>query len=145
MFGADNVNHQYSYLVEANTISKDVPPIFINQMNQAILRQATNNQNFQITVEVSPLPNTYNFAQLQNSISGIVAAFMFSIGLSFIPASMITFTVKEREEKVKHQQLVSGVGLFAYWTSNLVIDFFKALIPCLFGIAMVYAYDITAF
>jgi len=44
------------------------------------------------------------------------------MGLSFIPASLITFVVKEREEKIKHQQFVSGIGLFAYWFSNEIID-----------------------
>jgi len=33
---------------------------------------------------------------MKASASGIAAAFMFSIGLAFIPASLITFIVKEK-------------------------------------------------
>lgn len=35
--------------------------------------------------------------------------------------------------------------MFAYWASNLVVDFVKALVPCVFGICMVYAYNIETF
>jgi ATP-binding cassette subfamily A (ABC1) protein 3 len=46
----------------------------------------------------SPFKNTKQFSDLESTVDGIVAAYMFSIGLSFIPASLITFAVKEREE-----------------------------------------------
>ena len=70
---------------------------------------------------------------------------MFSIGLSFIPASLITFIVKEREDNVKHQQIVSGVSLFSYWLSNYALDMLKYLVPGIFGFLMVLAFDINVF
>lgn len=53
---------------------------------------------------------------------------VFSLAIGFIPASIIVFIVKERESKVKHQQLVSGVSMSAYWLSNFFVDYVKYLI-----------------
>lgn len=44
------------------------------------------------------MKNPPSVAKIENTADGIVASFMFAIGLSFIPASQITFTVKERED-----------------------------------------------
>jgi ATP-binding cassette subfamily A (ABC1) protein 3 len=39
---------------------------------------------------------------IEGTADGIVATFFFTIGFSFIPASIITFVVKERNDMVKH-------------------------------------------
>jgi ATP-binding cassette subfamily A (ABC1) protein 3 len=39
------------------------------------------------------------------------------------------FIVKERETNSKHQQIVSGVSVYAYWLSNLLIDVAQVLDP----------------
>jgi len=96
-------------------------------------------------VESVPVALPPGVAKIENAIDGVVSSFIFAIGLSFIPASLITFSVKEREEKIKHQQLVSGVGIFSYWASSYFVDFLKALLPSLFGIAMVFAFAIETF
>ena len=62
---------------------------------------------------------------------------------SLVPASIISFIVQEREENLKHQQLISGVSLVAYWVSNGVMDIFKSLIPCGISIAMIYAFSVS--
>lgn len=64
-------------------------------------------------------------------MDGINLAFIFAIGISFLPASLVTFIVKEREINVKHQQIVSGVSLNAYWAANYFVDFAKYLIPAI--------------
>ena len=82
---------------------------------------------------------------MEGTADGILATFIFTIALSFIPASLITFSVKEREDQVKHMQLVSGVSLFSYWMSNFFMDFIKHLIPAIFAILMMLAFDIQVF
>jgi len=67
---------------------------------------------------------------------------MFSIALSFIPSSLITYIVKERETKVKHQHMVSGVSLLSYWASNFTVDFVKHIVPSFFCMLMVLAFVI---
>ena len=51
---------------------------------------------------------------------------VFSMGFSFIPTSIVPFITKERENKVKHQHMMSGVSLIAYWFSNIVWDLIKS-------------------
>jgi hypothetical protein len=65
--------------------------------------------------------------------------------MSFIPASIITLIVREREDLVKHQQLVSGLSITSYWLSNYLVDFVKHLFPAAICIAMVVAFNISAF
>ena len=37
--------------------------------------------------------------------------------------SLVQALIKERQQNVKHQILISGASKFAYWTSYYVIDF----------------------
>ena len=39
------------------------------------------------------------------------------LAIPYVPAAFATFIVREREVKAKHQQLVSGVSIPAYWMS----------------------------
>jgi len=73
----------------------------------------------------------------RRDVGGLEALFTFSLGLSFIPASIIAFVVKEKQVCMKHQQLVSGVSLSAYWLSHFITDFLRNLIPSLWSIAMI--------
>jgi ATP-binding cassette subfamily A (ABC1) protein 3 len=45
-----------------------------------------------------------------------------------IPASAVTFIVLEKEKGLKHQQLISGMSLSAYWLTNLFFDLTRAYI-----------------
>jgi ATP-binding cassette, subfamily A (ABC1), member 3 len=52
----------------------------------------------------------------------VTAALFFMIAFCFIPVSYASFIVKEREVKAKHQQIISGVSIYAYWCSTFVWD-----------------------
>lgn len=39
-------------------------------------------------------------------------------------------------------QLVSGMNLGAYWISNYIFDLFKALIPVVIVIALIFAFEL---
>ncbi|KAL4488927.1 hypothetical protein ABPG72_005714 [Tetrahymena utriculariae] len=138
----------FMYTAEINTIYRDAAPFAMNQMNNAIINYYLKQNSLPtitITVTNDPLPLTKQIKSFEGSATGIVASFIYAIAYSFIPASIITFTVKERTDKIKHQQLVSGVGLFSYWFSNYLIDMVKHIVPAVFAICMVYAYNISAF
>ena len=75
--------------------------------------------------------------------SGFIAALIFSIGMAFIPSSVVSFIVKEREINIKHQQLVSGVSVKAYWFSNWVMDVGKHIIPSIICCLLILAFDIS--
>mmetsp|Transcript_24369 Transcript_24369/g.21534 ORF Transcript_24369/g.21534 Transcript_24369/m.21534 type:complete len:288 (-) Transcript_24369:180-1043(-) len=112
----------------------------MNHINNAILRYATGDDDLSITVINKPFPLTLGAELVENTADGFSLAFILAIGISFLPASLVTFIVKERELSVKHQQIVSGVSIPAYWCANYFIDFVKYIIPgvliCLFALAM---------
>lgn len=59
-------------------------------------------KDFSIKITNSPLRRTFEELQTQNTISGFLAALVFSMGMAFIPASLISYIVKEREINLKH-------------------------------------------
>jgi ATP-binding cassette, subfamily A (ABC1), member 3 len=44
------------------------------------------------------------------------------LAVPYVPAAFATFLVREREVKAKHQQLVSGVSIPAYWLAAFIWD-----------------------
>lgn len=50
-----------------------------------------------------PFVKTHEEMNSQNIVTGFLAALVFSIGMAFIPASVISYIVKEREINIKHQ------------------------------------------
>ena len=132
----DTTTQSYHYIILVNTTYQDAAPFAVNRMNSEILRYATGNSKLSIQTTFLPLPLPAGVKSLQDVYSGMLASLVFSIGMSFIPGTIVAFIVKEREQQVKHQQLVSGVSLFAYWSSNYLINIIEHLIPailsCLF-------------
>jgi len=82
---------------------------------------------------------------MERLYDSVVAAYIFTAALTFVPSSIIAYLVRERENHVKHMQLISGVSLFSYWLSNFIVDFVKSLIPAIFAIFMMSAYDVDIF
>ncbi|CAD8082367.1 unnamed protein product [Paramecium sonneborni] len=138
------IGSTYSYWFLQNSVFVQSSPLLLNQMNQAILRRVTNTASARLELSFYPFPQTYNEKSIDQSVAGYLSAFIFSIGFAFIPASIISFIVKEREINIKHQQLVSGVSVLAYWTSNWIIDIVKHLIPAIVSALMILAFDIDA-
>jgi ATP-binding cassette, subfamily A (ABC1), member 3 len=66
--------------------------------------------------------------KINNTISGYFASFIFNIALAFKFASIIAFIVKERTDRSKHQQMVSGMSISAYWIANFVYDYLLYLV-----------------
>lgn len=92
--------------------------------------------NSTITVVNAALPRTYRQIEANNTISGFLGAMIFSVALSFKFSSIISFIVKERVDKSKHQQIVSGMNIGSYWVGNYLFDFFLYALVAGFAIAM---------
>lgn len=69
------------------------------------------------------------------------AGVLFAVPLS-LPA---IFVVKEAEVKAKHQQIISGVSLLAYWLSNYIWDLFSYLAPMGITLVLLYAFGIDSY
>jgi len=127
----DKSTNTYKYQLLVDTRARDASAFGINKVNTAILRYATGSNSKTINSRNYPFPNTEGVKAISNLISGLGISFAFAIGMSFIPAGIVTFITKERETNVKHQQIISGMSLSAYWFSNLMVEYIKYLFPCI--------------
>ena len=46
-----------------------------------------------------------------------------SLALAFKFTSLIAFIISERTNRSKHQMVISGMNIKAYWTANFTFDF----------------------
>ena len=111
---------------------------------EAYMNHLTGSGTASITVVNKPFPKTQDQLKINNTISGFFGALIFSIALSFKFASIVAFIVKERVDKSKHQQIVSGLNLGSYWMGNFVYDFVLYMIVAGFSIVMCKVMDIEA-
>jgi len=140
----DEATNNYEYTAFLDTRAQEGSAYAMNKINNAILRAATGNSQLTITTIVAPFEKTSGAKAIDDVFSGVVYAFVFGIALSLIPASLITYIVKEREFNAKHQQIVSGVSITAYWFSNFFVDIVKYMITAVICALMAIALDAAA-
>ena len=140
----DIPNKNFTYTCFINTTAPYSIQICHNIMDNVIYKALAGSEAT-VNVNIRPLPLTIQVASFQNTATGFLSAFLVSIAYAFIPASLIVIIVKERENNVKHQQIVSGVSILAYWLSNFFVDFVKYLIPSSATIVILFIYDVSVF
>jgi len=142
----------FGYNLFVNTTSTHAPIIFKALMDQALYRffAADTSTDASSTVDLKvnnhPLPLTASTKALFGSFLAFSACLFICIAFTYFPASIVVFLVKEKqpEHNSKHQQLVSGVSLGAFWLSNFVFDYLMYLIPCIAGIILIKGFDISS-
>ena len=72
------------------------------------------------------------------------AAFAVCIAMAFVPATFAAFLVKERADKGKHLQLISGVSPIAYWLSALLWDLVNFVLPFALVMLVLLVFDVTS-
>jgi ATP-binding cassette subfamily A (ABC1) protein 3 len=92
-----------------------------------------------------PLPNTESMSKVGGTGDGFLGSLVFSLGFSFIPTGIVLFITKERENNIKHQHMISGVSLSAYWLSNLFWDLLKHSIPAIVCSLMILAFQVDIY
>jgi len=130
----DKGTETYAYTAFLDTRAQEASPYAMNKINNAILRAATGDSSKTITVVNAPFHKSSGEKKIDQIASGVVYAFVLAIAMSLLPASLITYIVKERECNAKHQQIVSGVSTLAYWISNFFVDIIKYLIPAVINV-----------
>ena len=132
----------YEFVVFVNISSQDSSGVYVGQFSQAVLRLATGNPKLNLTFANAPLPLTFEARSHENAKNGGIISNALVVAFALLPASLVSFIVREREDNLKHQQLITGVSLVAYWVSNAAMDVFKSLIPCSISIGLIYAFEI---
>lgn len=134
---------EFTYTAFFNNTAPYSPYIAVNQFNNAFLRYHTKNDNAYMKMNLNPLGITSGIRNLEATIDGFITVLLFALAYAFIPASMIVYIIKEREFNAKHQQLISGVNIYAYWLTNFIVDYIKYLIPALVTFALLFIFDVT--
>ncbi|XP_072953821.1 ABC transporter A family member 1 isoform X1 [Typha angustifolia] len=133
------------YTILHNSSCQHAAPTYINLVNAAILRIATNDKNMTIRTRNHPLPMTMSQRSQRHDLDAFSASIIVAIAFSFIPASFAVAIVKEREVKAKHQQLISGVSIFSYWISTYIWDFISFLFPASLAMALFFIFGLNQF
>ncbi|KAF1782645.1 P-loop containing nucleoside triphosphate hydrolase [Phytophthora cactorum] len=134
----DGDQNLLGYNVFTNTSAPHSSAIFKALMDQAVYRFFAANtssgsaSSVDLKVNNYPLPVTAATKAFSGSAVAFVACMFICIAFTFLPASIVVFLVKEKqtEHNSKHQQLVSGVSLPAFWVSNYIWDLFMYIFPC---------------
>ena len=133
--GAENAS---TFAVMHNTSAVHAGPIFMNLVNSALWRLSPAYSAAACTGPAAacgiaarnhPLPLTAVQQQYALSQQSFSVVQVLLIATCFVPATFVTFVVKEREVGAKHQQLVSGVGVLAYWLASYAFDALTYLLP----------------
>lgn len=135
---------QYGFTTLVNTKTPTSPFVLTNIATEAIIRNIFTTPTISIKLTSHPLPRTASQLAINNTISGFFASFIFSLALAFKFASIISFIVKEREDRSKHQQIVSGMMVSAYWFANFIYDFILYCIVMIFSVGIIKAFSITS-
>jgi len=124
-----------------NVTAQDVAALVPQFMYESILRTAMNDPNFNFTVTTEPFPVFWIFKEREKAGNAFDFAFMVGIGLSLIPTVIVSFILKEREDNLKHMQLISGMNKCGYWISNTIADIIKAYLPVLCIIVLTWIFN----
>ena len=109
-------------VVQVNYTALHAAPLFQALLIDGLVRS----QDPAGTASVSASMKPFDFTARQSVIVGgyqtdTVVTFLL-LAVPFVPAAIATWIVREREVKAKHQQIVSGVGIVAYWLSTFLWD-----------------------
>jgi ATP-binding cassette subfamily A (ABC1) protein 1 len=122
-----------------NTTGYHTPGIFLNQLNSAV-HKAYGGAG--IVTHNWPLPKTKQEATLFASVFVFLASLIIIIAFSFVASNVALYIVREREVSAKHQQIISGVSISAYWVSNLIFDYFLFMVPAAIAIILLRLFGV---
>jgi ABC-type multidrug transport system fused ATPase/permease subunit len=128
-----------------NTTAQHAGPIFVNLANTALLRTSpSGSRGASIAARSHPLP--YTPFQTTNVLAaqGFAITQVLLLSLAFVTPAFIQFVVREREVKAKHQQLISGVSIPAYWAANAAFDLASYLLPFILALVTLNAFGASA-
>jgi ATP-binding cassette subfamily A (ABC1) protein 3 len=130
------------YVIQYNFSAIHGTPLYQNLADQAILREALDDDNLKIKTTIHPLPQTSTEANLGEAGDAFSSWFLIILSFPFITGSFATFVVAERQSKAKHLQTVAGVKPVSYWFSTWLWDVTNYQLPMWVTIILMFAFKI---
>jgi ATP-binding cassette, subfamily A (ABC1), member 3 len=109
-------------------------------MYESILRTATHDPTFSFKLRSTPFPLTTDAKFQMLTVNAGIIVFMTSIAYSVVITAVVSYTVVERTEGLKHLQTISGMQLKAYWVANFLFDSAKFYVTILVTIAIFFGF-----
>lgn len=124
-----------------NATSESSVPFYSQYIYEAILKNV--NSDIKFKTKTVPFPVFYFFESRAAVGQSLDYAVIVSIALALIPCVIVAYIIKEREQQVKHMQVISGVSMSAYWWSNLISDIIKCYVPVAFILLLNYCFALN--
>ncbi len=133
-------------LYQIVTFGNIINPETLLVLSSALLNKMISNVNKDYTlkgenanIEVYEAKNSQVLEMVKSMLLGIYVAMGFGMLAGYVSVIIVT----ERVKGQKHQQLISGISLIAYWTSNIITDALILYIPMVIMICITPAFDIS--
>ena len=153
LFGAIQIDNGTSMgspvqvTILANSTSYHGAGIFLNLVNSLLLNSLNGSSATKASISTSsqPFAFTARFEALLSSFTAVSAAIIIMIAFSFVPAAVAIFIVKENEISAKHQQMISGASIVAYWLASFAWDMCMYMVPWILTCIFVRLFGIDSF
>lgn len=134
-------NHQVDFYSMVNTTSSHGSPIMMNALDVALLRYSLNDSSADIHINNHPLPLNQATQETTSQAISLAVSQDIVIALAFVPAYTVLFLVKEREVGMKHQEIISGINIPAFWLSEFLFDTLLYVVVVVIEILLMLAFS----
>ena len=144
---ADKANHKYEFNFYISSKKKHSTIFLTNYLLRTIARYEIKRSNQykgyidNIQITNSPFPLTYKEKTDKKSRNGFNLVFFISLALSLIPANFITIIIREKENRSKHLQKLSGASIYIYWLNNYIFELAKYYIVVGICLLILFLFD----
>jgi ATP-binding cassette, subfamily A (ABC1), member 3 len=91
---------------------------------------------------MTPFPVTLLESSVISAAAGSTSSILIAIAYMMVSNSLIANIIMERRRNVKHQMIISGVSIPAYWLSHYIVDLAFQAIPSVMIIFGVWAFNL---
>ena len=130
-------------LLSFNASSLHAAPVFVHSVYESVLKIIGGSVDVTLSSTTHPLPKTESETAISEGFGSLFPVLMILLGFPFIPSAFIMFVVREKENKSKHIQLVSGVSPPAFWLSTWIWDTVSYQLPFWGTMGLLQAYDVS--
>ncbi|DAZ93924.1 TPA: LOW QUALITY PROTEIN: hypothetical protein N0F65_008867 [Lagenidium giganteum] len=150
---ADSTNQVFAYNVLVNTTLPHGSVAFKTMMDQALYRfmakkadSSVDASGLSLKAINQPLPDAAASKARASSAATYFVSIFVVLAFAYFPAASVVLLVKEKEAQhnSKHQQLVSGVQLSAFWLANFVWDVVVYVVPFAAALALIQGFNVPA-
>ena len=133
--------NEYDVISVLDINSPSVLAYFTDFMSTALLRHSTGDNELTLNLSYGSFPQSKLIDNVLSTTMAIMTVISFSLSVGSITSAIAANLVMERNDTIKHQQIVSGASLFAYWLSIYIVDILKFILPALSFIFITYIMD----